>query len=255
MSSFSSLRNAYAYFKSIKYIGKKYQCPFCGGNFSTFKPTGLLHPVLSEKKIIGGGFRENAICPRCYSSDRERLVYLYLMNEKNYVFREHVKLLHVAPEKELSRILKKALNIEYLSADLNASDVDVKMDITNIQYSDCTFDIVICNHVLEHIVCDYKAISEIYRTLRRGGFAVLQVPISLESEKTFEDALIIDPIDREKQYGQSDHVRIYGRDYVNKLENIGFDVDVVDYSNMIAIKYPNNYGLIADEKVFVCYKK
>ena len=136
------------------YRGSKYTCPFCNHSFSKFLPAGLKFNVLKEKRIIGGGYRPNVTCPFCSSWDRERLVYLFL--KYHNLLKSHMRLLHIAPERSLQRILKKK-NIEYFSADLNSYLAKIKMDIQNIKFPADHFDAIICNHVLEHIIDDKKA--------------------------------------------------------------------------------------------------
>ena len=209
----------------VRYYGYKYKCPMCGSHLRNMLPFGLDFPVLTQKMVIGGGYRLSAQCPVCESVDRERLLYLYLLTKTN-VFTEQVKLLHVAPEHVLSATLKRHSNIDYLTADLNSNAVMVKMDITDINYPDNSFDVVICNHVLEHVTEDIKAMQELHRILRPGGWGILQVPMSLSLEKTYEDFSITDPSEREEVFGQSDHVRIYAKDYLDRLEESGFQINL-----------------------------
>lgn len=253
-SVLSSIRDCIRFVSALKYIGNKYYCPFCNGRFSTFLPLGHKSPVFTEKKIVGGGYRLNARCPRCYSSDRERLIYLYLDLGKKYIFSESIKLLHVAPEKNLAIKLKSQSNIHYISADLNSPSADIKMDITDIKQRDETYDVIICNHVLEHIHDDSNAIRELFRILKKGGFAILQVPISYSIEKTFEDSSITNPDDRELVFGQKDHVRIYGNDYKLRLEAEGFSVTAHNFVENLEPKDVVKFGLLEEEKIFVCSK-
>ena len=186
----------------------------------------------------------------------ERLVYLYLLKKTNFCD-ENLKLLHIAPEERLSAFIKKRSNIDYLTADidLQRGNVMVKMDITQINYPDNTFDVVICNHVLEHIIDDHKAMSELFRVLKPNGWGILQVPISLSLSETFEDASVTTPEERERIFGQSDHVRIYAMDYVDRLKKSGFDVEVFNWQDDPQFSsVDNKYGLIELEKVFVVHK-
>ena len=171
----------------VQYYGFRYKCPFCRAHLKTFLPSGRHFPVLKEKHVIGGGYRQNALCPICGSMDRERLLYLYLYYETD-IFERPVKLLHVAPESNVKTVLLKKENISYLTADLNSKSVMMTMDITSISYYENSFDIIICNHVLEHIIDDRKAMAELYRILKPGGWAILQVPISTSIENTYEDS-------------------------------------------------------------------
>lgn len=172
----------YSYLRSFYYVGSRYECPFCSGHFRKLLPAGLNNKVL--KDVVGGGYRLNAQCPRCNSGDRERLIYWYIKNKTDLLFtNNNIRLLHVAPEKNLQKVLSLKSNIDYISADLKSPSVMVKMDITNIKYEDNYFDVIICNHVLEHIPDDHRAMSELYRVLKPNGWAILQVPISVSLKK------------------------------------------------------------------------
>lgn len=217
-----------ATYKKVSYFGLRYKCPFCKSRLRTFLPFGLNFPVLKEKKVVGGGYRQNALCPICGSIDRERLLYLYLLH-KTDIFQKPEKLLHVAPEARLADILRAKVNIDYLTADISSKNVMVEMDISNIRFPDDSFDVIICNHVLEHIIDDGKAMSELFRTLKPGGWAILQVPISLTLKNTYEDFSITTITGREKAFGQGDHVRIYAKDYQHRLAQSGFRVYVFNW--------------------------
>jgi SAM-dependent methyltransferase len=189
-----------------------YECPFCGRQYAAFLPFGLDVPVLRERQVVGGGYRPNARCrfAPCASLDRERLVYLFLLHRTD-VLTSPARVLHVAPEGNLSEALSRRPH--YIAADLVADEGIVQMDITRIDWPDASFDVIICNHVLEHVPDDRSALREIHRVLQPGGFAILQVPISMSSPCTYEDAAVTEPAARARAFGQSDHVRIYGQDY------------------------------------------
>lgn len=163
-----------------------------------------------------------------------------------------MRVLHVAPEKNLGSWLSRQHGIEYVSADLTAPNVMVKMDLTDICCPGDFFDAIICNHVLEHISDDAKAMTELYRVLKPSGWAILQVPISRNLSATYEDASIIDPEDRAQAFGQSDHVRIYGVDYVDRLKRAGFDVELFQWAKHVEQfgSAQNRYALIKEEVVF-----
>lgn len=239
--------------RKVYFGGFRYYCPLCKSHVKLLKPLGFDFPVIKEKQIIGGGLRD-AMCPVCRSSDRVRLLYLFLKNRTD-IFSNKTRLLHIAPEKSLERIFQKSGNIDYLTADLEKVNVMVKMDITNIQYPENSFDAIICNHVLEHIPEDLKAMKELYRVLKQGGWAILQVPISKILETTFEDPSVTTEVDREKVFGQKDHVRIYGKDYTDRLKKAGFEVEIYKWGEDIELDNPNNkMGLNVDELVFCCRK-
>jgi SAM-dependent methyltransferase len=160
------------------YLGWRYECPMCKGKFRQLVPRGLKLPVIVEKQIIGTGFRINADCPKCNSFDRERLIYLYLCRRTDFL-RRPVRLFHVSPEEQLEIFLRSQPNITYFSADLGPSRVDLRLDVTRMPLLDASIDLIICSHVLEHVPDDRRAISEMFRVLKPGGSAILQVPISL----------------------------------------------------------------------------
>lgn len=235
------------------YGGMKFKCTFCGGRFRKLLPAGYQVSVLKERRVVGGGYRLNATCPRCYSFDRERLVYLYLKDRTN-VFSERVKMLHVAPEVNLQKMLRARSNIDYVSVDMDPKAAMVQMDITNMQYESDSFDVIICNHVLEHIPDDRRAMSELYRILKPGGWSILQVPISLSLPETYEDPRIETPAERENAFGQSDHVRIYAHDYKERLESVGFAVEVRNPAEDFSMSVIQKYALLKDEDIYLCRK-
>jgi SAM-dependent methyltransferase len=232
------------------YRGSKHSCPFCSHSFRKFLPGGLDFQVLKDQKVIGGGYRLNSFCPYCRSSDRERLVYLFIKHKRRLGTPRKIKLLHVAPEKNLYRTFQRIKNIDYITGDLNRRHAKIKMDIRNIKFPDNHFDAIICNHVLEHIPEDRKAMSELYRVLKPKSWAILQVPISKTLKKTYEDPKISTPLQREKFFGQSDHVRIYAKDYKQRLEKAGFRVE----PGKLDARTTRKYCLNKDEKVYFCKK-
>jgi SAM-dependent methyltransferase len=239
----------------VRYAGSNVHCPICDASFSRFVPYGLHFPVLEELSVVGGGLREYACCPGCGSTDRERLVWMYLLHELN-INHKQWRILHVAPEKSLFNKLSKINSLDILTADISGRNVMVKMDITNIDIDTSQFDLIICNHVLEHIIDDRKAMAELYRVLKPGGVAILQVPMSTKLKETFEDESVTSELDRERVFGQKDHVRIYAPDYTERLASVGFKVELfkwwtagADYSGS-----DNSYGLLNDETLFAVRK-
>jgi len=226
------LRGGYQKILGFYYKGDHYYCPFCEHSFSKMLPDGFDLPVIKEKDIVGGGKRENCTCPRCFSKDRDRLIYLYLKHRTN-IFHEPTKLLHIAPEAWMKELFMKRPNITYTAGVKQVTNMGYyydrmtrEIDITDIEMKDNLYDVVICNHVLEHVLDDKQAMSELFRVLKPGGFAILQVPIALALEETYEDYSIVSKRGREKYFGQFDHVRIYGKDYPKRLESVGFEVEV-----------------------------
>ena len=165
-----------------------------------------------------------------------------------------LKVLHIAPEQCFLDIFRKQKNLAYTTSDLESPIADVKADICDLPFKENEFDIIFCNHVLEHISDDKKAMQELYRVLKPGGFGVFQIPQDLSRAETFEDNTIIDRKERAKIFGQYDHLRVYGRDYFEKLRSIGFQVDEVDYTKKITPEQLERFCLMPNEILPVCYK-
>lgn len=221
--------------------GKKYTDPIDGRSFSKFLPYGY------ETQ------RENVLSPSTLSLERHRLLWLYLKNQTNF-FTTKAKVLHFAPEQAFYKRFRTLKNLDYTTTDLNSPLADIKADICNLPFENDTYDIIFCNHVLEHIPEDTKAMQEIFRILKSGGMAILQIPQDLNREITFEDDTITDREERAKIFGQYDHVRIYGLDYFNKLRAIGFKVEEIDYTSLIPQEDVIRYCLAPGEILPVCYK-
>jgi len=242
-------RRSWAYFL---FLGNNYECVFCKKRFRKLYSIRPNFPVMIEKKVVGGN-TSNSICPFCDSMDRTRHVYLYLKN-KTKIFHEKLKIMHVAPEPQLKKALLSNPQINYLSVSLEPHLAMIQMDITNLKFENDEFDVIICNHVLEHIPDDHKAISELFRVLKKGGFAILQVPISFSMEKTIEDPTANTPELREQKFGQDDHVRIYGMDYLDRLRNAGFSIKLYSFTEEHGLSEAEKYRLVVDEKLFICSK-
>jgi len=226
---------------SVFYLGNKFEDPISGKKYRKLLPYG-------RTKV-----RENALAPHSMSLERHRLIWLYLRDKTNF-FTEPQKVLHIAPEYCFLKIFKKQRNLDYVTADLISPWADVKMDVQAIPFPDSHFDVVICNHVLEHVESDLKAMQEIHRVLKPGGFAILQVPMDLNMEKTLEDSAINTPELREKHYQQRDHLRLYGKDYGARLRSAGFEVDENDYVKTLPVNLVERYALPKDEILYVCRK-
>lgn len=173
--------------------------------------------------------RENVLSPSTLSLERHRLLWLYLKNETDF-FTAPLKLLHVAPEQSFYKRFRNLENLQYITTDLNSPLADVKADILDLPFEDNSFDVVLCNHVLEHIPDDLAAMKELYRVMRPGGWGIFQVPQDPFRDDTFEDNSITDKKERTRIFGQYDHVRIYGLDYFDRLREVGFEVEAVDYT-------------------------
>ncbi len=227
--------------------GDNVHCFCCGHNFITFLPGGV------KQK------RPNAFCPACGSLERHRLVWRYL-NTKTNLFEKSTKLLHVAPEPLFYKILSHHKNIEYVPCAKFGQGYEDKypkgtqnIDITAIDLEDNTFDAILCSHVLEHIPDDQRAMQELYRVLKPNGWAILQVPLDATRDTTYEDFSITDPTEREKAFGQHDHVRVYGNDYEKRLINAGFQVKRDKFAYQFSSAELFKYGLVPED-VFFCTK-
>ena len=200
-----------------------------------------------------GKQRENALSPGTLSLERHRQMWLYLKNETDF-FTKNYKVLHMAPEQSFFKRFRKMKNLDYLTADLFSPIVDVKADILDLPFENESFDVVFCNHVLEHIENDRKAMSELYRVMKPGGWGIIQVPMKNSLEKTFEDFTIKDPKERQKHFGQYDHVRWYGMDYFQRLESVGFKVEINYYSKKFSPEDRKRFGLMENEILPIIYK-
>lgn len=244
--------------------GNRFTDPIDGKSFRMFLPYGY------------GNQRNNVLSPSTLSLERHRLLWLYLQNETDFFESsldsdspitkrkslklrktapdEVLKVLHFAPEQEFYKRFKKLNNIDYTTTDLLSPLADVKADICNLPFEDNYYDIIFCNHVLEHIPDDTKAMQELYRVLKPSGMGIFQIPQDLTRATTFSDNSIVDPKERAKIFGQYDHVRVYGRDYFDKLRTIGFTVIEEDYTNKIAPELVEKYCLAKGEIIPVCFK-
>lgn len=223
--------------------GNTYTDPIDGKSFRKFLPYGY------------GNQRKNALSPSTLSLERHRLMWLFLKDETNFfTSTKKLKVLHIAPEQCFLDLFKKQKNLEYITSDLESPIADVKADICDLPFKENEFDVVFCNHVLEHIPDDTKAMQELYRVMKKGGFGVFQIPQDLSRDVTFEDNSITDKDERAKIFGQYDHVRVYGKDYFNKLRSVGFKVDEVDYTKKIDSKQIERFCLMKGEILPICYK-
>jgi SAM-dependent methyltransferase len=222
----------------VFYRGDNVTCPVCAKHFRKFLPYGRINP------------RENALCPNCLSLERHRLIWLYL-KEKTPFFHSRLHVLHIAPEACFIKRFEKIHEDHYITADIESPLAKIKMDIHQIPFEANTFDAVLCNHVLEHVKDDLKAMEEIHRVLKPGGFAILQVPFfNPVPDVTFEDPSITDKREREKIFGQDDHVRKYGKDYLQRIKRAGL-IPVEDlYVNDLEESVRKKYGLVKGEVIY-----
>lgn len=221
--------------------GSRYTDPIDGKSFKQFLPYGYGHQ------------RNNVLSPSTLSLERHRLLWLYLKNETDF-FTAPKKVLHFAPEQAFYKLFRNLKNLNYTTTDLFSPLADVKADICNLPFEDNSYDIILCNHVLEHIPDDTKAMQELYRVMKPGGMGIFQIPQDLNREATFEDDTITDPKKRAEIFGQYDHVRVYGRDYFDKLRAIGFKVIEEDYTSKLPADLVEKYCLAKGEIIPIVYK-
>ncbi len=227
------LRNVF----SIAYKGNKVSCPVCKKSFSSFIP------------LENGN---DTLCPACGALPRNRLLWLYLRNELR-IEERRFKTLHFSPARSIQRKLKQLKNLAYITTDFESNRSDKKYDITHIDEADNSYDLIICYHVLEHVIEDSRAMKELYRILKPGGIALLQVP--WQDGNTYEDSSIRSKEERLKHFSQQDHVRIYGKDdFISRLQSAGFKVNAVEYTKQYSKDMIARFGLKDGENIFVCNK-
>jgi SAM-dependent methyltransferase len=215
-------------------------CPCCGSQFPHFLPYGL-------------AARPNAKCPRCGSKKRHRLLWLFLANQTN-LFTDRLRVLHFAPERCFRQAFAALPNLEYVTADLEPGKAMLAIDMTAIPPTVGMFDAILCSHVLEHVPADRQAMRELFRILNPEGWAVLMVPMDPGRAETFEDARIVSPEERERAFGQYDHVRRYGDDFKDRLESAGFAVQVHQYAKELGPEAVKQYALKRKDKIYFCRK-
>lgn len=219
--------------------GNAVKCPVCEHSYSKFLPYGRIA-------------RPNALCPNCLALERHRLMWLFL-GEKTDFFTAKLRVLHIAPEHCFIERFEALPNLDYITADIESPLAKVKMDVHDIPFPDNSFDVVFCNHVLEHVTDDLKACSEFNRVLKPTGWGILQSPV-YNLEKTLEDNSITDAAERERIFGQRDHVRKYGKDYAARLRNSGIKIEENHFVKELDPALVSKFALPIDETIFVCRK-
>ena len=223
------------------YKGDRYEDPIDGTTFRSFLPYGYVN------------IRENVLSPSTLSLERHRLLWLYL-NRETDLFERPQHLLHFAPEQCFHSRFRESENLTYTTTDLDSPLADVNADIRALPFEDNSFDFILCNHVLEHVDDDLKAMSELFRVLKPGGKAVIQVPLENDLANTFEDNSITNRKKRTEIFGQYDHVRVYGMDYFERLRSVGFKASAVDYTSTFSNEEIDRYRLEKGELIPVVMK-
>lgn len=236
-----SVRTIRNFVRFARFRGVGRYCPVCEKTATRFVP-------------YGNPLREEACCIHCGALERHRMTWLYFQRETDLFDGRAKRVLHVAPERQFEKLLRKRLGAGYLTADLLDPRAMVRMDITDIQYGDDAFDVVYCSHVFEHVDDDEKAMREFRRVLKPAGWAVFLVPLT--ADKTFEDPSVTDPAERLRLFGQDDHVRRYGPDFIDRLSRSGFSVKVVEPESFMKADELSamQVGFGANDKIFRCQK-
>ncbi len=234
------LRSIWFRLRAPFYSGRNVLCPCCGRTFRKFLTAGV-------RRI-----RSNARCPRCGSWERQRMLWLFLKQRTN-IFSNRARILHVAPEHVLSKEFARMEHLDYVSADLCSPLASVQMDVTRVCFAESSFDLILCCHVMEHVLDDIGAMRELCQALRPNGLAIFQIPI--KREHTFEDSSVVSEFDRERVFGQRDHVRICGQDYMSRFEVAGFEVSVVNLARELGNANAQKYGLWAEEQLIICKRR
>lgn len=221
----------------IFYAGKGRECTLCGGKKRKFLPYGY------------GPVREDALCPKCLSLERHRLLWHYLTTVEAERLKGLPTILHIAPEVCLMRKFRQMYSAKperYITADLCSPLADMHFDVQDIPMEDNSVDIIICNHILEHVESDIRALKEMHRIMRPGGLGVMLVPVDYSRETTFEDDTITDPRQRAEVFGQYDHRRVYGKDYPQRLSAAGFEAVEIDYAAQFTDSERTKYSFGCD---------
>jgi SAM-dependent methyltransferase len=213
--------------------GRGVTCVLCGTEVRGFRAHGGGAPVLAERRVAGGMRREADRCPVCHGCDRTRMIMLYL-SEVARVGARACRILHVAPDFGLYLWLKRQPGVEYTGSDIDANRYrhieNIRTaDLTATPFEDGAFDVVVCSHVLEHVPDDVAAFGEILRILVPGGQALLLTPFALDGRGTDEDPSVTDPAERDRRFGQWDHVRLYDRDdFMVRMTRAGFETSLFE---------------------------
>ena len=235
----------------IYYKGNNFQFNICKSYCKKIVSGGLKSDFFSKMSITGGGYRETYSCYKCFSKDRTRLIYYFI--ENMYKVKSNIKVLHVAPEEKIKDLFLTNKNL-YIRTDLNSTNVDINQDITNIIFRDNIFDLVLCNHVLEHVKDENLVLKELYRIIKKGGKLIIQVPIAKKLEKKIEQKPNWSDNDRLINFGQKDHVRLHGMDFPKRLKKPCFKVKIFRWWKQKNREDLKKYGFIENDEVFICSK-
>ncbi|MFO7937810.1 MAG: methyltransferase domain-containing protein [Kiritimatiellia bacterium] len=245
--------------RSINGLGRRCRCCICGRTFYKFSEYrggwNAVSSYLKELEWTGSDF-DRFWCPFCRSHDRERHLKLYFDALDFWLRFKSASVLHIAPEKHISRAVEGCNPERYVKGDLEPVRNDIrKMDVTDINESDSSFDIAICNHVLEHVPDDRKALCELFRVLKPGGIAILQTPYALKLTETREqDPSVVTGTQRLEFYGQEDHIRLYGLDLPERIREAGFDLTLKTHTQLLPDIDCVAFGVNQAEPLFYAQK-
>lgn len=223
--------------------GDNVECPVCGNSFSRFLSYGY-----------GDKHRNNVLCPKDLTLERHRLMWLYLRDHSNFFTQQDLKVLHIAPEQCFHKQFQKQKNLDYLTGDLESPIADMHFDLHDVPLEDNRFDVVFCNHVMEHVDDALQCMRELHRVMKPGGWGIMQVPQDYSLEKTYEDPTITSPEEREKHFWQKDHVRLFGRDYPEWLRKAGFTVTEFAPTDHYPEDKVERYRIIKREILYIVSK-
>jgi SAM-dependent methyltransferase len=198
--------------------------------------------------------RENVLCPHDLTLERHRLIWLYLQKKSNFFFDEQLAFLHIAPEQCFLPHFRKLKNLDYLTGDLVSPIADLHFDLHHIPLEENRFDVIFCNHVLEHVADSKQCMAELYRVMRPGGWGIFQVPQDFTRADTYEDASIQSEADRAKHYWQKDHLRLFGANYPEKLAEVGFEYVALKPDELVSAEEVDRYRLNPNEILYIFRK-
>lgn len=230
-------------FAPMLYRGNQVECPVCERKFRKFLSYGsdTVH-------------RDNVLCPYDLTLERHRLMWLYLKRESNFFTTDNLQVLHIAPEQCFYGKFRKQSNLKYLTGDLVSPLADLHFDLHHIPLEENRFDVVFCNHVLEHVDDALQCMRELFRVMKPGGWGIMQVPQDMNRAETYEDKSITTPAEREKHYWQKDHVRLFARDYPDWLRKAGFDVQEYNPAAVFGAEFMERNRLNPTEILYIARK-
>lgn len=227
----------------VLYYGDRYEDPITGKTYRKFLPYGY----------GGRAKRKNVLCPGSLSLERHRLLWLYLKQKTDFFTKPH-NMLHIAPEQCFYKLFKAQANLKYTTGDYNSPIADIHFDLHKAPFEDNSFDVIFCNHVLEHVEDANQCMRELYRIMKPGGWGIFQVPLDKTRQETYEDKSITSPEAHEEHFWQKDHLRLFGLDYKDKLAAAGFKVTADDFVNTLTPELVDRYRLPVGEIIYFCQK-